>query len=71
MLEDGTYEVVVVDATDDAGIVVLDLAVLTGPHKGDVVTVRADGLDRTRSTCSRIPATLTVAGGEPSVRLED
>ena len=71
MLDDGTYEVVVVDATDDAGVVVLDLAVLTGPHKGDVVTVRAGGLDQDPLDLLAIPATLTVAGGEPSVRLDD
>src|SRR6476469_10184015 len=46
VLEDGTYDAVVVDASDDDGAVMLDLAVLAGPHKGEVVTVRAEGLGR-------------------------
>ncbi len=70
MLDDGTYDAVVVDATDDAGAVVLDLAVLTGPHKGDVVTVRTEGLARDALDLLAVPATVTVAGGEPSVQLE-
>ncbi len=70
MLDDGTYDAVVVDANDDAGVVVLDLAVLTGPHKGDVVTVRAGGLERDALDLLAVPARLTVAAGEPSVELE-
>ncbi len=70
MLDDGTYDAVVVDATDDAGVVVLDLAVLTGPHKGEVVAVRTAGLGRDPLDLLAVPATLTVAAGEPSVHLE-
>ncbi len=70
MLGDGTYEAMVVDAVDDAGVVVLDLAVLTGAHKGEVVTVRASGFERDPLDLLAIPATLTVAGGQPSVQLE-
>lgn len=70
MLDDGTYDAMVVDASDDAGVVVLELAVLTGPHKGDVVTVRADGLEQDPLELLAVPATLTVAGGEPTVQLE-
>ncbi len=70
MLDDGTYDAVVVDATGDAGTVMIDLAVLSGPHKGDVVTVRADGLAQDPLDLLALPATLTVARGEPSIQLE-
>ncbi len=69
-LPDGTHDAIVVDA-DDApdGAVVLQLAVLAGAHKGEVVEVRgaADGgaLD-----LLGLPATLTVVDGTPTVRLE-
>ncbi len=70
MLDDGTYDAVVVDATGDAGTVMIDLAVLSGPHKGDVVTVRANGLAQDPLDLLALPATLTVARGEPSIQLE-
>lgn len=70
MLDDGTYEAIVVDATDDSGTLVLDLAVLAGAHKGEVVTVSAEGLDRDALDLLAVPATLSVAGGQPSVQLE-
>ena len=73
VLEDGTYDVVVVDADDGdaAGSVRLDLAVLAGPHKGELVTVTAAGLGRDPIDVLAAPGTLVVAGGEPSVALED
>lgn len=70
MLDDGKYDVVVVDANDDAGTVVLELAVLAGRHKGEVVTVRAGGLDRDPIDLLAVPATLTVIDREPTVQLE-
>lgn len=83
MLEDGSYDVVVVDAeqpepsgesgtTDLAllDLVVLDLAVLAGPHKGEMVRVTASGLDRDPLDLLAIPGTLVVADGEPRVELE-
>ncbi len=70
MLADGSYEAIVVDATDHESGLSLDLAVLTGEHKGEVVTVTAAGLDRDPLDLLAVPATLTVAGGEPTVQLE-
>lgn len=71
MLEDGTYDAVVVDATDDDGaVVVVELALLSGSHKGEVVTVRADGLGRDALDLLAVPATVTVSAGEPTLQLE-
>lgn len=71
MLADGTYDAVVVDANDaGGGSVALDLAVLAGPHKGEMVTVHATGLRRDPLDLLAVPATLTVADGRPTVALE-
>lgn len=70
MLDDGTYDAIVVDATDRAGNMILDLAVLAGAHKGEVVTLSAAGLNRDAFELLAMPATLSVVDGEPSVQLE-
>ena len=72
MLEDGTYDVVVVDADEgaEAGSVSLDLAVLAGPHKGELVTLTAAGLGRDPLDLLAVPATLVVTDGRPLVTLE-
>lgn len=71
MLADGTYDAMVVDAEDlDGGAVGLEITILVGEHKGEVVTVRADGLGRAAIELLAVPATLTVADGSPSVELE-
>jgi hypothetical protein len=73
VLADGSYDVLVLDAepADDGSVLELDLTVLAGPHKGDVVVVRATGIDRDAIDLLGVPGTLTVQGGEPSVQLED
>lgn len=71
MFPDGRYDAIVVDA--DAGVdgeVVLELAIAAGDHRGEVVTVAAAGLGRDPLDLLAIPATLTVADGEPTVSLE-
>lgn len=78
MLADGTYDVVVVDAEQvdagdeaaEGGAVSLDLTILAGEHKGEVVTVRASGLGADPLDLLAVPGTLVVAGGEPRVALE-
>ena len=71
VLDDGTYEAIVVDAEDlDDGAVGLEITLVAGPHKGEVVTVRAAGLGRDPLDLLAVPATLTVADGEPTVSLE-
>ena len=71
MLADGTYDVFVVDAAADGpGALRLDVTILAGDQKGEVVSVRADGLGIDELDALGLPGTLTVAGGEPSLLLE-
>ena len=71
MLPDGTYDVFVVDAeADGAGGLRLDLTILAGEQKGEVVTMRATGLAVDELEALGTPGTLTVAAGEPSLALE-
>lgn len=71
MLEDGSYDAIVVDAEAAAeGAVELQLAIAAGDRKGEVVTITAAGLDRDPLDLLAVPATITVSNGEPSVSLE-
>jgi hypothetical protein len=74
VLEDGTYEAFVVDASLDVGpagkALVLDLTILAGAHKGEVVSVRAGGLDLDEGDAIGMPATVVVRDGRPSVSLD-
>ena len=71
MLPDGTYDVFVVDATADGpGALRLDVTILAGDQKGEVVSMRAEGLAVGELDALGLPGTLTVAGGEPSLVLE-
>ncbi len=73
MLEDGTYDAIVVDAeaaSDDGSVVALDVTVLGGPHKGEVVSMSATGTGRDALDLLGVPATLVVADGQPTLRLE-
>ncbi len=69
-LPDGTYDAIVVDA--DVGpeqSTALELAVLAGPHKGEVLAVRGPAA-RDPLDLLGLPATVTVAAGLPRVELE-
>lgn len=76
MLEDGTYDAFVVDAeadpsaTDGPPALHLELTILAGPHKGEVVSMRAAGLGVSEVDALGMPATLTVADGRPSLVLD-
>lgn len=72
MLNDGTYEAIVVDADEGAVTdeIALDLAVAAGAHRGEVVSVTASGLGREPVDLLAVPATLVVVDGEPTVTLE-
>lgn len=70
-LPDGIYDALVVDTSEhDDGSVAVDLTIIAGAAKGDVVTLRAAGLDGDPLDLLGVPATITVTGGEPSVRFE-
>ena len=71
VLADGTYDALVVDATpQDDGSCRVELTILAGPHKGEVVALRRAGLAERALDLLGIPATLTVTEGVPSVRFE-
>lgn len=75
MLVDGTYDTFVVDAHEQVGddgepSMLLELTVTTGEHKGEVVTIAARGLPGTEIDLLGMPATLTVADGTPTVRID-
>jgi hypothetical protein len=70
-LADGTYDALVVDAVErDDGSVAVDLTIVAGDAKGEVVTLRATGLAGDPLDLLGVPATITVADGAPSVRFE-
>ena len=71
MLPDGTYDVIVVDAArHSTSALGLEVVILAGDQKGQVVSVRADGLGIDELAALGLPGTLTVAAGEPSLVLE-
>jgi hypothetical protein len=71
-LDDGTYDALVIDAeVGDDGWCRVELTILGGPHKGEVVAVRTDGVEDDRALdLLGIPATLVVADGVPAVTFE-
>jgi hypothetical protein len=72
MLPDGTYDVFVVDAETigPGDRLRLDLTILAGGQKGDVVSMQAEGLGVDELDALGTPGTLTVADGEPTLVLE-
>jgi len=76
MLDDGTYDVFVVDAaaldrTSDAPAGFrLDLTIVAGDAKGEVVTIDAVGLAGDELDLLGMPGTLTVTGGAPTFRVD-
>jgi len=66
VLEDGSYEGLVIDVTADDPVV-LSIVVVDGPRKGDVVDVRANGMHDDALDMLGMPCVLMVAAGEPSV----
>ena len=70
MLPDGVYDVIVVDAVDDEGVIRLELTVLAGEHKGDVVNLASPNLQGDPAQLLGVPGTITVTDGRPDLRLE-
>jgi hypothetical protein len=70
-LADGTYDVIVVDAQEiGEDVVAIDCAVSSGPHRGEVVSLRASHLNRNWFDLLAAPGTLTVIEGEPQLALD-
>ena len=72
MLPDGAYDALVVDVdAHEDGRVTLELTILAGEHKGDVVAVSGEDLGRDELDLLGLPATLTVTNGAPTVTIDD
>lgn len=71
VLDDGTYDVIVVDATthDDHSQTV-ELTVLAGDHKGEIVSLRTTDLPGDDLDLLGTPGTLVVHDGTPHLRLD-
>lgn len=71
LLPDGTYDAIVVDATEvDEATTALELTVLAGSHKGQVVELRGPRGAHDPIDLLGVPATITVTAGQPRLRLE-
>ena len=72
MLADGTYEAIVIDATEGEapGSLRIELAIAAGPHRGELFPLTATGIDRDPLDLLAVPATITVADGQPRLVLE-
>lgn len=72
MLDDGTYDALVVDAEEaEGGGVSIELTIVAGPAKGEVVTLVGRGIAGDPLDLLGVPGTLTVTDGTPSLRLEE
>jgi hypothetical protein len=70
-LTDGEYDALVVDAEErEPGTVAVELTIVAGPAKGEVVALVSSEWSGDPLDLLGVPATLTVRDGEPSVRFE-
>jgi hypothetical protein len=70
-LPDGAYDALVVDATDAGDALAIELTIIAGAHKGDVVAVRATGLDVDELELLGMPGTLHVEKGVPRFVIDE
>ncbi len=70
-LDDGTYDVLVIDATADGDALALEITIVSGAHKGDVVGLHAVGLDVDELELLGMPGTLTVENGVPRFAVDE
>ena len=64
-LPDGSYDVLVVDATTDDDALAIEITIISGEHKGEVVALRAQGMDVDEIDLLGMPGVLHVDGGVP------
>lgn len=71
VLADGSYDALVVDAEDRGdGTMGIELTIVAGAAKGEVVTLVARNLAGDPLDLLGVPATITVHDGSPAVRFE-
>ena len=70
MLPDGVYDVFLVDAVEEGGIIHLELTILAGEQKGELVRLASPNLLGEPALLLGTPGTLSVTDGAPNLRLE-
>jgi hypothetical protein len=70
MLEDGTYDALIIDVDVDNGTLRVDVTIVSGAHKGDVVSLRATDVRRDPIELLGIPVTLFVEDGAPRMTFD-
>jgi hypothetical protein len=70
VLPDGVYDVLVVDADEEDGAIRLELTILAGDQKGEVVNLASPNMRGEPALRLGTPGTLTVTDGVPGLRLE-
>jgi hypothetical protein len=75
MLEDGSYDAIIVDAdaVDGRGedYFRVELTILSGPHRSEMVALSGPFPGRSDGDLMGLPATLVVDGGVPRITVED
>ncbi len=70
-LPDGDYDVFVVDAEPvDDGTIRIEITVVSGDAKGEIVVLRGPVAGRDAIDLLGLPGTLVVAGGVPKLNLD-
>lgn len=70
MLDDGSYEALVFDADEGPEGVTVELTIIAGEHKGEVISIRSDTFDGDALDLLGTPAAVVVTDGRPSVTFE-
>ena len=70
-LDDGVYEGIVIDAKEIGDEAIhIEVALSSGSRKGEIITISARHLRRSSLDLLGMPATITVAHGEPHIEFE-
>lgn len=69
-LPDGAYDVLVVDAAAEGETLALEITIVSGNHKGEVVGIRATNYDVDELELLGMPGTLHVENGVPRFVVE-
>ena len=70
-LDDGTYDGFIIDVDGSPEAVLhLDITILGGERKGDVIAVAATNLDADPLDLIGMPVPITVTGGHPVVHVD-